>query len=330
MSYAGQPGSPWAANDVQAARIAADTASASGERRVADQHRRLAAVEVAEDERYVEAVAGTEGAAHARSRPGQLVDVRPAAAGRLGLGEVERRHPEQPVGVDQLVELLRAGRREGLAVAAAPSGPGANTSRALAACSSSPAPSSPLMTVNRRCSSRVWPTRSSTSRAGAVGQGLPRCRRQDLAVDDGREGDPPVRGPAPAVRPLLHRGADRVSGGGQPAWGDADRSATVGRSPSSAAQAAAMSAASSGEKKVPGMLCTTARRKSPAARSIASSAATDPPPADWPKTVTRSGSPPKARDVVAHPLQSGDLVEQARGWRGPPRAARSPRSRPGS
>ena len=56
-----------------------------------------------------------------------------------------------------------------------------------------------------------------------------------------------------------------------------------------------MSAASSGEKNVPGTLCAMARRNSPAARGIASSAATDPPPADWPKTVTRSGSPPKAR-----------------------------------
>ena len=55
-----------------------------------------------------------------------------------------------------------------------------------------------------------------------------------------------------------------------------------------------MSAASSGVKNVPGTLCTTARRNSPAARGIASSAATDPPPADWPKTVTRSGSPPNA------------------------------------
>ena len=56
-----------------------------------------------------------------------------------------------------------------------------------------------------------------------------------------------------------------------------------------------MSAASSGEKNVPGTLWATARRKSPAARGMASSAATDPPPADSPKTVTRSGSPPKAR-----------------------------------
>ncbi len=56
-----------------------------------------------------------------------------------------------------------------------------------------------------------------------------------------------------------------------------------------------MSAASSGEKNGPGTLCAMARRKSPAARGMASSAATDPPPADSPKTVTRSGSPPKAR-----------------------------------
>ena len=131
--------------------------------------------------------------------------------------------------------------------------------------------------------------------AGAGGQRLPRRGRQDVAVDDGRERDRPVRGLAPASPPTGHLGADRVASGGQPRPGRrADRSATVGRSPSSAAQAAAMSAASSGEKNVPGTLCATARRKSPAARGIASSAATDPPPADSPKTVTRSGSPPKA------------------------------------
>ena len=72
-----------------------------------------------------------------------------------------------------------------------------------------------------------------------------------------------------------------------------------------------MSAASSGEKNVPGTLCATARRKSPAARGMASSAATDPPPADSPKTVTRSGSPPKARMLSRTHSQRGDLVEQA-------------------
>ena len=98
-----------------------------------------------------------------------------------------------------------------------------------------------------------------------------------------------------------------------------DRSAAVGRSPSSAAQAAAMSAASSGEKKVPGMLCTTARWKSPAARSIASRAATDPPPADWPKTVTRAASPPKAAMLSR-------THSRAATWSSSPRLAGTPSS----
>ena len=34
-------------------------------------------------------------------------------------------------------------------------------------------------------------------------------------------------------------------------------------------------------------------------------------PADSPKTVTRSGSPPNAAMFVAHPGERGDLVEQA-------------------
>ena len=72
-----------------------------------------------------------------------------------------------------------------------------------------------------------------------------------------------------------------------------------------------MSAASSGEKNGPGTLCATARQNSPAARGMASSAATDPPPADSPKIVTRSGSPPKARMLSRTHCKRGDLVEQA-------------------
>ena len=54
-----------------------------------------------------------------------------------------------------------------------------------------------------------------------------------------------------------------------------------------------MLAADASEKKVPGTLCAMARRNSPRARGMANSAAMDPAPADSPKTVTRSGSPPK-------------------------------------
>jgi hypothetical protein len=83
-----------------------------------------------------------------------------------------------------------------------------------------------------------------------------------------------------------------------------DSSAAVGSSPSSAAQAPMTSRASSGVKNVPGTLCATARANNPVARGIAERAATDPPPADCPNTAERA-------DVVAHPLQRGDLVEQA-------------------
>ena len=96
----------------------ADSASASADAGLADQQGGLAAVQVAEDERHVEAVAGAEDAAHARRGPGQLVDMGTAAGGGVRLGEVQGRHPEQPVGVDQFIQLLRAGGREGLAVAA--------------------------------------------------------------------------------------------------------------------------------------------------------------------------------------------------------------------
>ena len=58
-------------------------------------------------------------------------------------------------------------------------------------------------------------------------------------------------------------------------------------------------------------LCTMARWNSPVAAGMDSSDSTLPPPADSPNTVTRSGSPPKLGDVVLHPLEGGDLVEQA-------------------
>ncbi len=59
-------------------------------------------------------------------------------------------------------------------------------------------------------------------------------------------------------------------------------------------------------------LCRMARRNSPSARGIASSMPMLIAPADSPKTVTLPGSPPKAAMFVLHPLQRGDLVEQAK------------------
>ena len=57
--------------------------------------------------------------------------------------------------------------------------------------------------------------------------------------------------------------------------------------------------------------CTIAWANSPCAAGSPSSVPTLMPPADSPKIVTRSGSPPNARDVVAHPLERADLVEDA-------------------
>ena len=78
-----------------------------GGRAVAEQGGGLPAVQVAEDERNVEAVAGAEDAAQARGGPGQLVDVRPAAGVVVRLGEVQARHAEQPVRVDRFVQQAR-------------------------------------------------------------------------------------------------------------------------------------------------------------------------------------------------------------------------------
>ena len=95
-------------------------------------------------------------------RPGQLVDVGTAAGGRLRLGEVQRRHPEQPVGADQLVQLAPGcGRsRRG---SAAPSGP-AKRSSAVAACSSVTWPSS--LDQRRTAAARRGCARRSGRRPG--------------------------------------------------------------------------------------------------------------------------------------------------------------------
>ena len=117
-SYAGQPGSPSAANAVHAPRIRADSSFAAGGGRIADQHGGLAAAQVAEDERHVQAVAGAEAAAHARGGPGQLVEVGPAAAGELRLGEVQVgiRNSQSPL--TSSYSSSSVGGRERLAVAA--------------------------------------------------------------------------------------------------------------------------------------------------------------------------------------------------------------------
>ena len=62
---------------------------------------------------------------------------------------------------------------------------------------------------------------------------------------------------------------------------------------------------------MPGTLCATARRNSPAARGIASSAATDPAARRLAENGDPAGVAAEGRDVVAHPLESGDLVEQS-------------------
>ena len=286
----------------------------------------------AEDQRDVETVAGAEDAAHARRGPGQLVQVGAATGRGLGLGEVQRGHAEQPVGVDQFMQLVRARLREGLPVAARAVGPGREDAQRrlrllpgdLAELSGQAGEQPVFVTV-------VTDDQLDIP-AGALGQGLPRRDRQDVAIDDRGERDGPVGDLTPASGRLAHLGADRIAGGGQRGRVDPWTGLpTVGRSPSSAAQADGDVGGELGARRTcPGTLWATARRKSPAAPGMASSAATEPPPADSPKTVTRSGVAAEGGDVVAHPLQRGDLVEQAPVGGRPLDAGQTPPCRRGS
>ncbi len=90
-------------------------------------------------------------------------------------------------------------------------------------------------------------------------------------------------------------------------------------SPARAAIAAVMSEASAGEKNVPGTLCAMARRNRPAASGMTSRAAIAPAPADSPKTVTRSGSPPNA-------AMFSRTQRSAATWSSSPRLAGTPGS----
>ncbi len=229
-----------------------------------------------------------------------------AAAVDLRLRQVQARHPEQPVGVDQLIQFLVGGVRErGPVVAGRQDGQGgvgllaADLAEDAVDQAEQPVFVAGVPGQQRRCRgrhprpapARAWRAASSPSTTGANGIGRWVICPQSL-------------------RPPGHRGEDGVPGGGQqPRFhrrqaGHGRRHAQLGGEgrPQVGGQA--------GEKNVPGTLWAIARWKSPAARGMASSAATDPPPADWPKTVTLPGSPPKARDAVADPFQGGDLVEQ--------------------
>ena len=99
----------------------------------------------------------------------------------------------------------------------------------------------------------------------------------------------------------------------------AANASAVGGSPAWAAIATVTSAASAGEKNVPGTLCAIALRNRPAASGMTSRAAMEPAPADSPKTVTRSGSPPNA-------AMFSRTQRSAATWSSSPRLAGAPGS----
>src|ERR1700722_1934270 len=82
----------------------------------AEQQRAKAVPEGSEQKRQVEAVARAEQAARARCLPRDLVEVGPAAACRLRLGQLQGGHPEDPVGLHLPVQLLGGRFGEGGAV----------------------------------------------------------------------------------------------------------------------------------------------------------------------------------------------------------------------
>ena len=165
------------------------------------------------------------------------------------------------------------------------------------------------MAVNSRCSSRV-PRDQVEVAARAVGQRLPGRADQQLAVDDRRDGDPAVGGQPPAVGPLGHRRADRVTTGGKTLRGNAGQ---VGHGGANAA-------ARHRRRRCP--------RRGLGGEEGAGHALHDGPAEESRRTRHREQRrhrpptgglaehgdprrvPAEAFDAVAHPLQRRDLVEQ--------------------
>ena len=132
----------------------------------------------------------------------ELVGEHAAAGGGLGLGELQRRHPEQPVGVHQLVELVGAGRRVGVAVAAGTVGSGREDLQRGRGLLLADLAQQPLDGREQPLLVAGVAREQVEVAAGAAGQRLPGRGGQQLTVDDRREGDPAVGGQAPPVGPL--------------------------------------------------------------------------------------------------------------------------------
>ena len=254
-----------------------------GHRRdLADQDRRLSLRQVAEDQGHVQPVAGTEHPAHAGRRPGQLVEVRPATRGELGVSQGDRRHAEQPVGAHHLVQLLRVGVgvEVGLWVGREHAGALGGLLRSHPAAQPAQHAEQPLLVRG-----------VADQQVDLAGEPQPRCRRQHLAVDDWCEHHRGVGRLAPAVGEPEHVRQHRVAGRGQQPRVGGRQIARV-EVELGGARPGDVGGQGRREEGAGHALRDGALEQAPVARGIASSAATDPPPADWPKIVTWPGRPP--------------------------------------
>ena len=196
-----------------------------------------------------------------RGRVADLVEERPPARRGVRLGQVQGRHPEQPVGVDQLEQRLGVrvrdrprGRRP------RPCAPASPRSASLAA-SSVIFPRCPFSTVNSRYSSRVCPVSRSTPRPAPAASARHGAAGSTSPSTTGENGTP-VR-PAGPHRSRWSAGLTASEAAVSRAGSAAANASVAGGSPASAAMAAVTSAASAGEKNVPGTLCAIARRNRP-------------------------------------------------------------------
>ena len=262
-----------------------------------------------------------------RRLPGEEVGEGALAVGALGLGEAHRGDAEQAVALDGGEELGGRGAGARLAVGAEDatrSWPGARASRRRR----SPASSScrdagsimreepPL--VAGRADEDVHVLREArrgSRRSGRSGSARPSTQGRKPMRQRVRRRRPPRSAPA-------RRGSRRPARRGAPRG---RRPAT----PSSRQKSARTRAAASAVFTVwAAPLIGTARSKRPWAAGMPSRQPTLIPPADSPKTVTFAGSPPKAADVLAHPAERRQLVEEAQVRRrvAAVRAARKPRA----
>jgi hypothetical protein len=177
-----------------------------GTRRMPQKHGGLPGGQIPEDQRHIQAVARAQRTVHSGRRPREFVEMCPPTTRDLRLGEVKRRHPEQPVGVDQLVEPIRTRIRVRSLVV-----PRREDRQRLSGPRRSHPPQLPGHEREQALLVPRVPGHQLDAAARTRAQSLPGCDRQNITVDHRSEQNRPVSGLPPPLAPPGDPRGQRVS-----------------------------------------------------------------------------------------------------------------------